>query len=362
MVRGHMSGRSKQRVQHLLLYVDDATSAKARAQASVGADLSAAQWASAAVSWSGYARKGKHKAWLASVGSTKDVWGCGKERGALDVVELPVASGAQVYKSADARAGCPPKAKAQARLLQRQFRVEQRSLALISGRMTNLYAGRTDLYLYVDNLKRDAARTHGTSDAAVFWSGAVPAGVHTAWLQADRADAWGCPANNNNLAVVVLPAAAGVGSHQAADTRDGCPPQAKAQSRLLHRRFRVEQASVVIVTAHMARLKDGAASLLLYVDGSKVAQASTYTPATQWADTSLFYAGLLKGAGLHEAWLQSEQANAWGCGHELGDLDVVTVPQFHGDASSGACRDACSRAAWCSHFSCKDEGTSEVDC
>ena len=48
------------------------------------------------------------------------------------------------------------------------------------------------------------------------------------------------------------------------------------------------------------------------MDGARKDDGLTYTPTKQWADASVYWSGVV-GPGSHTAWLQSPQANVWGC-------------------------------------------------
>ena len=59
--------------------------------------------------------------------------------------------------------------------------------------------------------------------AAVFWTGKVSAGTHSAWLQSPTPDTWGC-GDKGVLRVLVLPAVPGLvrGQAQVHNSRAGC--------------------------------------------------------------------------------------------------------------------------------------------
>jgi hypothetical protein len=54
--------------------------------------------------------------------------------------------------------------------------------------------GRADLTLMLDSKRIDRALTYTSSvkweDAAVFWTGKVPAGRHSAWVTSNKPDVW----------------------------------------------------------------------------------------------------------------------------------------------------------------------------
>ena len=80
-------------------------------------------------------------------------------------------------------------------------------------------------------------------------------------------------------------------SKEIADTREGCPPAAAQQSRLIEKQFSVAEDSVVTVSAHLSRHAVGRVDLQLYVDGRQVDQALTYTSELEWVDAGLFWLG-----------------------------------------------------------------------
>ena len=79
------------------------------------------------------------------------------------------------------------------------------------------------------------------------------------------------------------------------------------------------------VTGHMIRRAAGKSDLNLYFDSDSASKddATTYTPSKQFADASVFWSSIIN-AGSHTAWLQSPQANAWGCATSWGE----TLPFF----------------------------------
>jgi hypothetical protein len=126
--------------------------------------------------------------------------------------------------------------------------------------------------------------------------------------------------------VVQIPAAVeGLAVYQIADTREGCPPAAAQQSRLIEKQFSVAEDSVVTVSAHLSRQAVGRVDLQLYVDGRQVDQALTYTSELEWEDAGLFWLGELS-IGDHEIWVQSDTPDVWGCPDaQFGALDVFVM-------------------------------------
>ena len=116
--------------------------------------------------------------------------------GDLDVVLVPYVAGMVTYQTSDTRAGCPAKAAARSKLINKTFTLANKSLLMVTGHMVRSAAGRADLNLFIDNKTADDGLTYTSSkqfaDGHVFWTGTVNAGVHNAWLQSPVADAWGC--------------------------------------------------------------------------------------------------------------------------------------------------------------------------
>eukprot|EP01051_Picozoa_sp_SAG22_P017248 SAG22_NODE_2615_length_2375_cov_10.619947_3_plen_285_part_01 len=126
--------------------------------------------------------------------------------------------------------------------------------------------------------------------------------------------------------VVLVPAAVeGLQVYRTEDTREGCPPEAEASSRLIEKRFSVAEDSVVTVSGHLSRHAVGRTDLQLFVDGRRMDQALTYTSELQWEDAGVFWLGELA-VGDHEIWLESATADVWGCSTaQLGNLDVFVM-------------------------------------
>ena len=168
-------------------------------------------------------------------------------------------------------------------------------------------------------------------DATVFWQGLVGKGTHEVWLQSPQANVWGCagryswiPSFGNGISVTVLPDVPGVAAYQTPDTRVGCPPNATSNSTLIEKKLTVNISTMIMVTGHMAGLKEGRANLELYIDGYKEALSVTDTASRQWEDAKVFWLGWLD-VGPHTIWLQSPQENTWGCEADHGDLDILAI-------------------------------------
>ena len=122
--------------------------------------------------------------------------------------------------------------------------------------------------------------------------------------------------------IVVIPYPSAMGAYQTPDIRKGtpsCPTQAAANSKLLQKTFTTTKKSLLVLTGHMIARTTGRADLQLYISGVKKDDTLTYTPSKQWAQAAVFWSGVIE-AGTHTAWLQSPQANIWGCASNYGDM------------------------------------------
>jgi len=164
-------------------------------------------WDDASVSFSGMMKNGTHSIWMQS--PIKDTWGCGPDWGDLDVVVLPIVNGVAVFQTPDARKGCPAKAKKNSKLIEKVFTAKVDSVVMITGHMSRIVQGNSELQLYVDGAKQDTARRFTSlrqgADASVFFVGSISKGKHSIWLQSPDEDIWGGEAEFGDLDVVLLP-------------------------------------------------------------------------------------------------------------------------------------------------------------
>ena len=120
-----------------------------------------------------------------------------------DAVLVPYVAGMVTYQTPDSRAGCPARAAARAKLIQKTFTLAKKSLLMVTGHIIRKAVGRSDLNLHVDNKTADDGLTYTSSnqfaDAHVFWTGTKNAGPHTAWLSSPKANVWGCKGNWGDL-------------------------------------------------------------------------------------------------------------------------------------------------------------------
>ena len=121
---------------------------------------------------------------------------------------LPQGPAVAVYQVPDTRKGCPPRAAANAALIQKDFSVTVTSTVLARAHMIRIINSNADLYLSVDGREKDRTRTYtrrrNWQDGAVFWVGQVAAGKHSVKVYSNRANAWGCQTELGDLDLLVL--------------------------------------------------------------------------------------------------------------------------------------------------------------
>ncbi len=106
------------------------------------------------------------------------------------------------------------------------------------------------------------------------------------------------------------------------DPRGGCPGAWGANTAFWTVPFNLTRAAVVFIHGSIIVQTSPRADLQLVVDGTEVDRCLSYTPSVQWEDEHVFWSGVLA-AGSHTVWMQSPQANVWGCGGGWGSLDVL---------------------------------------
>ncbi len=106
------------------------------------------------------------------------------------------------------------------------------------------------------------------------------------------------------------------------DTRAGCPPAAAANTDLFTQVFTLARTTSAYISADMIRSATTRVDLGLYIDGTVVDWALTYTPSVQWADAQVVWTGTLA-AGSHTISLRSPTANVWGCGSSWGGIRTI---------------------------------------
>jgi uncharacterized protein YdeI (BOF family) len=173
----------------LFMYVDGRQSDKTSTY------TSSKSWDDATVYWQGLLKRGTHTVWVQS--PIANVWGCqwpNEMWGNLNVLVVPAQQGLQIRTVKDTRPGCPAKAKAGSPLVKTSFTLPADSIVVVHGNMVRKMKGRADLTLMLDSKRIDRALTYTSSvkweDAAVFWTGKVPAGRHSAWVTSNKPDVW----------------------------------------------------------------------------------------------------------------------------------------------------------------------------
>jgi hypothetical protein len=84
-----------------------------------------------------------------------------------------------------------------------------------------------------------------------------------------------------------------------------------------------------MIQGHLIRNAGGRRDLHLVVDGKLKDRTLTYSSSRQWEDATVFWSGAL-GKGKHSIYLNSPQANTWGCQDQWGDLDITAIPTSSG--------------------------------
>jgi hypothetical protein len=106
------------------------------------------------------------------------------------------------------------------------------------------------------------------------------------------------------------------------DPNSGCPGVIAADTPLFTQSFTMTRGGFISSRGDLIRSYSGRADLYLYVDGNLEDRTLTYTPSLQWEDAHVTWSGFLA-AGNHDIWLESNRANAWGCGTGWGSIDTI---------------------------------------
>ena len=106
------------------------------------------------------------------------------------------------------------------------------------------------------------------------------------------------------------------------DPRPGCPPATAPSGILFAQNLALDEPAMVMISAQMSRSGTGRHDLSLYVDGTEVKVAITYTPTLQWMSGVVQWSGPLT-AGPHTVELRSAPASTWGCGPTHGAIDTI---------------------------------------
>merc|ERR1712010_387687 len=120
-------------------------------------------------------------------------------------------------------------------------------------------------------------------------------------------------------------------AYQVPDKRGGCPGKLAANKALVSKKVTVSEASYVVATGHMIRRYSGRADLHLRLNNKIIDYSLTYTKATQWQDANVYWVGSIS-KGSHTFSITGNRANAFGCGSNWGDLDIIVIPKLKGVA------------------------------
>jgi hypothetical protein len=283
------------------------------------------QWQDASVYWVGSINKGSHT--FSITGNRANAFGCGSNWGDLDIIVIPKLKGVAVYQFGVTQSGCP----ASNLNFKKTITLQQDSVVWATGHIISKQSGRrADLYLNVDNKRRDNALSYDMTnqwiDQNVNNAMTLKKGKHTFQLTGNSGSKFGCGTGWGDLDIVVVPKMKGVAAYNQPDTKSGCPANRKANSNLIAKTITLTQTSIVKVFGHMIRNSSGRADLYLYRGNSRLDLSLSYTAAKQWADVQLHHVGRL-GKGKYTFSLRSNKANAFGCGTTWGDLDILVLPE-----------------------------------
>jgi len=284
------------------------------------------QWQDASVYWVGSINKGSHT--FSVTGNRANAFGCGSNWGDLDIIVIPKLKGVAVYQFGVTQSGCP----ASNLNFKKTITLAQDSIVWATGHIISKQSGRrADLYLNVDNKRRDNALSYDMTnqwiDQNVNNAMTLKKGKHTFQLTGNSGSKFGCGTGWGDLDIVVVPKGVkGVAAYNQPDTKSGCPANRKANSNLIAKTITLTQTSIVKVLGHMIRNYNGRADLYLYRGNTRLDLSLSYTAGKQWADVQLHHVGKL-GKGKYTFSLRSNRANAFGCGTSWGDLDILVLPE-----------------------------------
>merc|ERR1719174_2266158 len=254
--------------------------------------------------------------------------------------------GVAAYNQPDTKSGCPASRKANSNLIAKTITLTQTSIVKVLGHMIRNYNGRADLYLYRGNTRLDLSLSYTSgqqwADVQLHHVGRLGKGKYTFSLRSNRANAFGCGTTWGDLDILVLPetvsaskptkpASKGkkVVAYQVPDKRSGCPGKLAANKALVSKKVTVSEASYVVATGHMIRRYSGRADLHLRLNNKIIDYSLTYTKGTQWQDASVYWVGSIA-KGSHTFSITGNRANAFGCGSNWGDLDIIVIPKLKG--------------------------------
>merc|ERR1739848_798992 len=234
------------------------------------------QWQDASVYWVGSINKGSHT--FSVTGNRANAFGCGSNWGDLDIIVIPKLKGVAVYQFGVTQSGCP----ASNLNFKKTITLAQDSIVWAAGHIISKQSGRrADLYLNVDNKRRDNALSYDMTnqwiDQNVNNAMTLKKGKHTFQLTGNSGSKFGCGTGWGDLDIVVVPKLKGVAAYNQPDTKSGCPANRKANSNLIAKTITLTQASIVKVLGHMIRNYNGRADLYHYRGKTRLDLSLSYT-------------------------------------------------------------------------------------
>jgi len=205
------------------------------------------------------------------------------------------------------------------------------SVAWVNGHVISRgKAKRADLHLYIDGKRRDRSLSEDLNnqwvDQNVMHAINLKKGKHTFEVRGTQNTMYGCGEAWGDLDVLVVPKFKGVMAFNEPDRKSGCPLNRKANTALISKTITLTQTSIVKVAGHMIRSYKGRADLYLRQNNVNKDWSLSYTDSKRWEDVKLHYVTTLK-KGKYTFSLVSNRANAFGCGSEWGDIDILVLPQ-----------------------------------
>merc|ERR1719182_1283532 len=251
------------------------------------------------------------------------------------------------YNQPDTQSGCPKARKANSNLIAKTITLTQTSIVKVFGHMIRNYNGRADLYLYRGNARLDLSLSYTSGkqwqDVQLHHVAKLNKGTYTYSIRSNRANAFGCGTTWGDIDILVLPQKFGgasqppsggakpntVVAYQTPDKRSGCPGKLGANQALVSKKVTVSEASYVVATGHMIRRYSGRADLHLRLNNKIIDYSLTYTKTTQWQEANVYWVGSIA-KGSHTFSITGNRANAFGCGSNWGDLDIIVIPKLKG--------------------------------
>ena len=129
--------------------------------------------------------------------------------GGMDILVIDDPRVARFWSVVDQYSGCPGPSRPAGTMLSFTFIQQSPDAVLwVTGNMIRNYAGRADLYLFVDGNAVNRAITYTSSlqwyDGHVFFSARLGPGTHTVDLRSDIPGIWGCGSAWGRLDAVLV--------------------------------------------------------------------------------------------------------------------------------------------------------------